>query len=390
MDVEALRRSPVGTLVPISGVDPRTGEHYDHWAFLPAPLPATVALTDATWSAIVDAETALARLDQAARQVREPALLRRPTLRREAQSTSALEGTYAPFVDVLDSSIEDRRSASAELREILNYVVAAEYGFDWIRERRFSIGLIADLQRTLVEGTAGEHDDAGQLRNRQVVIGPPGGSVVNARFVPPPAGDQLRGGVEAWLEWINDPPLVMRSVVRAALAHYQFETLHPFSDGNGRIGRLLVVLQFMREGVLHEPILVVSPWFEARRAQYQDGLLAVSTTGDWDSWIRFFSEGVAAAATATRGRIDALLAWSDEAVERVRRGGVSGVAERLAGELIGAPMLRAPLVADRHNVSQQGAIYALRRLVQLGILRESRRAGRPWFVADEVVEILAD
>lgn len=389
MDKEALDRSPLGQLVPISGTDGRTGEHYSDFAFLARPLPIRVDLSSATWTAVARAEAALARLDQAARQIPEPALVRQPALRREAQSTSALEGTFAPFEDVLESDIEDRGQLSAEIREILNYVVAAEEAFTWITERPLTAGLIANLQQILVHATPGEYSDAGRVRDRQVVIGPRDAPLSEARFVPAPPGDQLRAGLEDWVNWVNDPPKDMPPTVQAALAHYQFETLHPFSDGNGRIGRLLIVLQLMKQEVLREPILVVSPWFEARRREYQDGLLELSESGDWDGWVRFFAAGVGASADSTHERVDRLLSWQQEALSRVRAAGISGVAERVAGELIGSPVLRASQVARRHRVTHQAAMNALRRLATEGLVEERQRNGRVVFNAAPVVALLS-
>jgi Fic family protein len=337
---------------------------------------------------VAQAEAALGRLDEAARQLPEPSLLRRPALRREAQSTSALEGTYAPFEDVLVPDVEERETLPLELRENLNYVVAAEQGFAWATERPLTATLIGELQRTLVHATPNEHRDAGRLRDRQVVIGAPGVRVEDARFVPPPPGDQLRSGVEEWIRWVADPPVDLSPVVRAALAHYQFETLHPFSDGNGRIGRLLIVLQLLRDQVLKEPIIVVSPWFEARRAAYQDHLLELTVTGDWDQWVAFFATGVAFGANSTRRNIEDLVEWRDYAIETVRRARTSGVPERLASELIGAPILTATRVAQKHRVTHQGAMNALRRLVSLGLMSEAERRGRRVFSASAVVEIL--
>ena len=389
MDLDALRDSPIGELVPISGQDGRTGEHYDYFAYLAAPLPASIELSSGTWTEVTRAEAALARLDQAARQVPTPGLLRQPALRREAQSTSALEGTFAPLEEVLESDIEDRAQLSLEVREILNYVVAAEEAFSWVLDRPLTTGLLSALQRTLVQGTAGEYADAGRLRERHVFIGPRDAPIQAARFVPAPFGDQLRAGLEDWVRWVNDPPSDLPAVVSAGLAHYQFETLHPFSDGNGRIGRLLIVLQLLRQRVLTHPILVVSPWFEARRTEYQDALLTLSQDGDWDSWIRFFARGVGAAAETTHARVDALLSWQDETQQRVREAGISGVAERVAGELIGSPFLRAGQVAKQHGVSHQGAMNALRRLASLGVVVERTRNGRRSFVATDVVRLLS-
>ena len=341
-----------------------------------------------TWTVVSRAESSLARLDQAARQVPDPSLFRRPALRREAQSTSALEGTFAPFVDVLESDAEDRAQFSPEMREILNYVIAAEAAFHWIEDRPLTSGFIGNLQKVLVEGTAGEFDDAGGPRDRLVLIGPRDAPIEDARFIPAPFGDQLRAGLDLWVEWVNTQNRELPPVVQAALAHYQFETLHPFSDGNGRIGRLCIVLQLMRLGVLQQPILVVSPWFEARRTEYQDHLLRLSQTGDWDAWVRFFATGVEAAAMSTHQRIDALLSWQERTLQTVRGAGVSGVAERLAGELAGFPVLRANQVASLHEISHQGAMNALRRLAALGVVREGRRNGQIVFLADEVVGLL--
>lgn len=389
MDAAALALSPVGTDVPISGTDATSGQHYTAHAFLPSPLPATVDLKTATWAIVAAAEAALARLDQSAQLVPEPSLLRRPALRREAQSTSALEGTFAPFETVLASETDERAGLPQELREVLNYVVAAEEGFAWVRHRPITVTLLEALQGTLVARTPGAQFDAGRIRERQVLIGARGSRVQDARFVPPPPGDQLRAGLEQWVKWLRSPPAVLPPVVRAAMAHYQFETLHPFADGNGRIGRLLIAMQLMQDDVLREPILVVSPWFESRREQYQDGLFQLSVSGDWDAWVAFFAEGVRAAADTTRHRVEQLLAWREDTLQRVRSAGLSGTAERVAGDLIGAPILRAPAVAREHGITPQGAMAALRRLTELGVLTEQSIRGRVQFAAEPVIRLLS-
>jgi Fic family protein len=389
MDIEAMRDSPIGVLVPIRGMDGRTGEPYEYLAYLAAPLPVAVELTSATWTVVAETEAALGRLDQAGRQIPEPRLVRHATIRREAQSTSALEGTFAPIEEILESDVQEGAGLSRELREILNYIVMAEQAFVWIEERPLTVGLLESLQGLLVQGTPSEYDDAGRVRERHVYIGGKGARIEQARFVPAPFGDQLRAGLEAWTGWIGDRHETMPAVVQAALAHYQFEALHPFSDGNGRLGRLVIVLQLMRLGVLRDPLLVLSPWFEARRESYQDSLAALSRTGDWNAWVSFFATGVGAAARSTHEQLTALLAWREQALGRVRAAGISGVAERVAGELIGAPIVRAGQVASRHGVTHQGAMNALRRLAELGIVREQARGGGVSFVADDVVARLS-
>jgi Fic family protein len=391
MPSNALEQSPIGDLVPIVGPDPATHEMVEGKAFLPAPLPRRIELSTETWTTVNSASAALARLDGAARLIPSPDLLRRPALRREAQSTSALEGTYAPFAEVLAAEVEDQLHLSAEVREILNFERMAELAFSWPEDRPMTIGMLGELQRTLVAGTAGELSDAGSLRDRIVVIGARGRGFDQARFVPPPPGDQLRGGVEALLDWVNSPPR-LPSVVQAALAHYQFETLHPYSDGNGRLGRLLVIVQLLRGALIREPLLVVSPWFEQRRAAYQDALLTLSLSGNWDAWIGFFAEGVAASASESQRKVERLVTLQEELRGRVQAAGKRGLAERLAADLVGRPYVSAPEVAQRFGVSKQGAHNAIRGLAELGILTRAGR--RAWsnatvFVAHEVVEVAA-
>src|SRR6478609_3309759 len=166
MDIDRLSESPIGRLVPVIGPDPATHEMVEGQAFLPARLPAGLTLSTETWNTINTATAALARLDGAARLIPQPALLRRPTLRREAQSTSALEGTYAPFADVLAANREDQRHMSAELREVLNFEEMAELAFSWPEDRALTLNMLGELQSSLVRETAGELADAGGLRDR--------------------------------------------------------------------------------------------------------------------------------------------------------------------------------------------------------------------------------
>lgn len=280
---------------------------------------------------------------------------------------------------------------TAELREILNFERMAELAFGWRDDRPLTLGMLGDLQRTLVRGTAGELSDAGSLRDRIVVIGAPGRSLSEARFVPPPPGDQLRSGTEALLGWIENPPDVP-TVVQTAMAHYQFESLHPYSDGNGRLGRLLVIVQLLRGAVIREPLLVVSPWFEQRRDQYQDALLELSCMGEWDPWVAFFAEGVAAAAAESQRKVERLAELQEELRSRVQKAGKRGVSERLAADLVGLPYVSRGDVRDRYALSGQGAINAIKALVELGILEPSSvrfSRGGQLYVASEVVQVVS-
>ena len=312
----------MGELVDITGSDPVTGS-WRHKAFIPTPLSSDEPpLSGGTYRMVAAAGRALAALDATAQQLPNPYLLRTPSLRREAQSTSALEGTYAPLREVLTA--DDDAPTTAEMTEILNYVRMANSGFLWAQERRpITLSLIEDLQGELMRGTPLE-SASGRLRDTQVMIGRRPGThsmapVHASRFIPVPPGDRLRAGVRALVDWLHqDHTGDIDPIIAAGMAHYQFEALHPFRDGNGRLGRFLIVLTLLSSGVLSEPTLTVSPWFEERRAEYYDALLRVSTHGDWDTFLAFFSQGLAAAATNTRHQMLALAAAHQSLKETVR------------------------------------------------------------------------
>lgn len=369
VDRNRFSKSPIGSLVSIRGTDGRTGTEYDHVAFVPDPLGDEPALDNAAWRAVSAANHALGALDQAGRQIPEPVLLRRPTLRREAQSTSALEGTYAPLADVLEADVGDQRTA--ELTEVLNYVQVAELAYATLAGgRRLSMSLLVELQHGLVRDTAAETRDAGRIRTVQVAIGgSPATPLSAARFVPPPPGLALESSIRDLVDWINDTPRAGRDpVVAAAMAHYQFETLHPFNDGNGRVGRLLIVLGLIQDGSISEALLSVSPWFEARRRDYQDHLADLSATGDWSRWVQFFAQGLRDSAEETSSIVKDLLELQELHRERLRVANVRGVAEDIARSLIARPITTVTEAASLIGRGYQTASNAVERLVDLEIL----------------------
>lgn len=392
MQAERFSRSPSGILVPIHGVDPRYGA-WEHVAFAPHPLPQlTPELSVRTFNTVARARAALAALSSSARQLPNPGLLRRPTLRREAQSTSALEGTYAPLQDVLAADEEDE-PADANLREVMNFVRAAEHAFAWQAEGRpLTVGLLVDLQTKLVQGTPADTPHAGRIRDIQVVIGSnPGARVQDARFVPRPPGDELKQQLRDCLDWMSsDHDGDIDPVVAAGIAHYQFETLHPFNDGNGRIGRLLVVLHLLYAGVLTEPTLTVSPWFESRRADYYDRLLEVSASGAWDAWIEFFARGLAASAEATERQLADLLALQGDLKARIRATGLRAEnAMRVVDLALAQPIFTVRQVERHLGVSYARANGLVRQLVEANVLGAYDEAVyHRRFTAPEVLAIL--
>jgi Fic family protein len=390
VDIDAFRQSPVGQLVPISGHDTMLDRAYSHFAFVPTPLPATVSLNQGTYKAVSEADRAIGRLDAAAAHLPNPALLVRPTLYREAVSTSALEGTYAPLASVLEADYVDEGQQSYEVREVLNYVRAAQRGLALIHEKPICLTVIAELQRTLVRNTRGDSYDAGALRQRQVYIGERHNGIEKSRYVPPPNGETLVNGVSDWEKWLHaedDIPLL----VKAALGHYQFETLHPFSDGNGRLGRLIVVLQLIEAGALTQPILNLSPWLEPRKEKYKDLLLSTSLTGDFDPWVEFFAQAVLDQAQDAVKRISRLNDIRDGMLDRLKADKAKGVVLEIAQDLIGYPIITPTQAASMHHVTYPPANEAIKRLESLGFLKEltGRTYGRT-YACEAVLRALDD
>ena len=362
----------MGELVDITGSDPVTGS-WRHKAFIPTPLSSDEPpLSGGTYRMVAAAGRALAALDATAQQLPNPYLLRTPSLRREAQSTSALEGTYAPLREVLTA--DDDAPATAEMTEILNYVRMANSGFLWAQEGRpITLSLIEDLQGELMRGTPLE-SASGRLRDTQVMIGRRPGThsmapVHASRFIPVPPGDRLRAGVRALVDWLHqDHTGDIDPIIAAGMAHYQFETLHPFRDGNGRLGRFLIVLTLLSSGVLSEPTLTVSPWFEERRAEYYDALLRVSTHGDWDTFLAFFSQGLAAAATNTRHQMLALAAAHQSLKETVRASSLrSAHALDLVDFAVANPSFTVRKVEAALGVSYGRANSLVAQLTDIGV-----------------------
>lgn len=385
-----------GNLVPISGTDPALGP-WTHRAFVPTSLSAeTPTLSPDTYLRVADARAALAALDSTGQLLPDPTLLRLPTLRTEAQSTSALEGTYAPLGEVLVA--DEDEPGSVDLREILNYVRMARYGSGCVGEGRpISTVFLCELNAVLMRGMP-LAEVSGRLRDEQVVIGRradadlAGFPIHAARFVPAPPGSPLEVGLRDLVDWLGvDHTGRIDPVVATSMAHYQFETLHPFRDGNGRLGRLLVVLHLQRVGVLREPTLTVSPWFEARRAEYYDRLLAVSTDGDWDGFVGFFARGLQAAADLTRRQMIALVAAQSELKDVVRSSTLrAGSAQALVDLAVANPTFTIHRVAAELELSYGRANKLVGQLVDLGVLAAvDPGAYKRRFYAPRVLDLLS-
>lgn len=277
-----------------------------------------------------------------------PDMLRRPTMRREAQSTSALEGTFEPLETVLAQDYEvgeDKSGLSEFMREVLNYLDAAECGIGQIQSGHpISLPLVRELQKLLVKGTKSDNPQAWDIRSTQVFIGSPTRRIEDARFAPMPPG---------------------------------------------RIGRLLVLLQMMSRGLLSQPLLSVSPWFERRRPEYQDRLLGVSTKGDWDDWILFFCQDIEESCEDALLRVKRLVNVRQRYRSLLDEHRYSGLSVQTAMYLIGQPTVTASMLRRRFGKSPSAVQHALSRLVSVGILRAYPAGRGNLYIAPDIHKVLA-
>jgi cell filamentation protein, protein adenylyltransferase len=389
VDIERFRGSPIGSLVEVTVTD--GGVDYAHFAYVPNSLPRTFQLSSATQRLHDEALLALGRLDGQAGQLPEPALLARPAIREEAVSTSALEGTYSTLPKVFEAEFLEDDEMDRPLREVRNYVRAAERGLAAIREEGsgVTIWLIRGLHEILMEGLGSHPSDVGQVRNRQNWIGlRRGAPITESLFVPPPSGDILTHGLEGWEAWLHDDDIP--ALVRIAVGHYQFEALHPFIDGNGRIGRLVAQLQLVEGNLLRFPILNLSPYLEPRGDEYRDRLRELSASGEWEPWLLFFLTAIREQAEAASRRTAALLELREDFIDKAKKNGIRGVGVEIAAGLIGFPVTTSRFAAEAHDVTYQAANTAIARLEKAGILVEvtGKSYGR-LFVAPRVLDLIS-
>ena len=353
-------------------------------AFVPAALPPAgppLRLEGTVDAACGRAMTAIARLEVAAGLVPSTHWFLYGFVRKEAVLTSQIEGTEATLRDVLEFEATGRTGRADDVTEVCNYVEALEYARREIAKPGglpLSTRLLCEAHRRLLKGAGGRRGGGkrpGVIRTSQNWVG--GTRPGNARFVPPPA-DAVPVALARLDRWIHGrdplPPLV-----KAGLAHVQFETIHPFLDGNGRLGRLLIALLLHHGGLLAQPLLYLSLYLKQHRAEYYDLLDRVRRTGDWEAWVDFFLEGVEQTARGAVQTARRLVALFDADTARVNgRGRGTASAQRVLTALRNRPMLGLRQLARDHGMTFPTADKAMRTLVDLGIAREitGRRRNR--------------
>ena len=359
-------------------------------AFVPDPLPPVPPLAlDAEIQELIErAMLALGRLDGLTTVLPDPALFLYSYVRKEAVLSSQIEGTQSSLSDLLLFEMEGVAGVPLnDVQEVSSYVAAMNFGLKRLAELPLSLRLLKEIHGVLLAKGRGSKKEPGEFRRSQNWVG--GTRPGNAVYVPPPP-DQLiecLGPLEKFLH--NDPgktPLL----IKAALAHVQFETIHPFLDGNGRLGRLLITFLFCAEGALHEPLLYLSLYFKQHRQQYYDLLQSVRLTGDWEAWLRFFITGVEETANQAAQTARALmnLATADE--KRIQSiGKPAGSALRVHRLLQAQPIISIASASSELTLTPPTVTASLRHLEKLGIVHETtgRKYGR-LYAYDKYLKIL--
>ncbi len=381
MDTKAFD-NPNGKFVNSSG----------HSAFVPKLLPPAIVYNNELTALIADAHRNLGQLAGIGQLLPNPHILINPWLRREAVLSSKIEGTRASLSDLfLYEAIKDESidSPFKRIHEVRNYVHSLERSLNEIRQgRQIDLSLIKDAHKTLLYRVRGEDRNPGEFRTIQNWMGVVGQPLEDAIYVPPPPAylNDLLGDLE---HFVSSPPSDMPVLVQCAVLHYQFEVIHPFVDGNGRIGRLLMPLFLCEKKIMSQPLLYVSAYLEKNRTEYYARLLSVSQKSDWKNWIRFFLTAVSSQSVEAIDNVQKLLRLRDHWDEILRKQGATRNAHILMEILFSNPFTTAKNAAEYLDVSFVTAQSTIKALTTCGILEQAyKRKRNRVYVAKQIINIL--
>ena len=363
----------------------RTG----YWAFIPARLPPAIDWSMPLLSVLSDADRDLSRLTALAGNFPFPRLLTQPFMRREAVLSSRIEGTRASLTDLYhyESAQLTFLEPNDDVREVHNYVRALDYGLERNQSLPVSLRLIREIHARLMEGVRGGNLTPGKFRRTQNWIGPAGSTLATAAYVPPPV-DEMQNALSDLEKFIH-ADMELPALARAGMIHYQFEAIHPFLDGNGRMGRLIIILLLHEWDILSQPLLNLSAYFEQYRQEYYDHLLAVSQRGEWEEWLRFFLRGISAQAQDSILRMTRLqgIRTRYEAIVQADRNSVRMAA--VIDFIFSRPILNLRQMETALDITYVAAKRYVDKLVEAGILRETTGFARNRvFQADEIFRAL--
>lgn len=355
-------------------VDNLTGEAA-YQSFKPNPLPPIpeIEMDEEIVRLLVDANKQLVKLDTASQLISNADLFISMYVRKEALISSQIEGTQCTLDDVLDPEVET--NTNLDVSDVINYVKATQYALKRLEKLPLCCRLIREVHEVLMEGVRGQDKTPGEFRYSQNWIGPANCSLKDARYVPPNVED-MQNAMSDLEKFINEN-VDYDPLIRVALIHYQFETVHPFLDGNGRIGRLLILLYLMEQGLLAKPVIYISYFLKKNQVEYYDRISEVRRSGNFEQWIRFFLEAVSKAASDSLEAIRQLSALHDRNIEKLPKTTRSKDNLRAVFEYIEQyPIIDIKKTAKELEVSYNTVATAVKKLVEIGILQETTNAAR--------------
>ncbi len=375
--------SPTGALV---------STEMGQWAFVPHPLPPYTLDYARLARPLSEAAEAIGELNGIGRTVRNPHLLIRPLQRREVISSSSMEGTYTTVDALLIAEAGGETVATPDTREVLNYSRALAEAIASLTDLPLSLRTLRDAHRTLLKDVGrgrGSTIRAGEFKQHQNFIGTHGKGIEAARFVPPPSKHTLECLDALERYWHHDDNGI-DTLIDSALIHYQFETIHPFADGNGRVGRMLIILHLFMRNKLIQPLLYLSPVFEERKDEYIDRMFAVSRNGDWEGWIIFFLAVMRDSARNTITLAEQILSLQTGYRERLQRDYRSNNPLTVVDHLFELPIVSIPAVQKRLDVTYHTARTTVETLLKEKILEEIPNEANPrLFAARDIIDLIS-
>lgn len=342
-----------------------------YYAFVPNPLPPPIIWTDNLVRSLSEAESLIAKLSQEGQSLANPLLFIRPFIRREAVLSSRIEGTQTTLVESFQEELQIKPETLDNI-EVNNYIKALEYGIKRLQKLPLSIRLICEVHEKLMKGVRGNFATPGELRRSQNWIGIPGCNLHNASYIPPPPNlvMQCLGDLEKFIHESACPPLIT-----IGLVHQQFEAIHPFLDGNGRVGRLLIILYLIEKKIIPSPILYISAFLESTRTDYYARLGAVNSKGDWNGWLEYFLNGVATQSKDVLIRINKIKALIDSWKSKFS-GKSNYTCQLIIDGLIGNPFITTNSIIKKHKLTFPRAQRAIDKLLEGGVIIQNDNSKR--------------
>lgn len=364
------------------------GGEASYQSFRPNPLPPIpeIKMDEEIVRLLIEANKQLVKLDMASQFISNADLFISMYVRKEALISSQIEGTQCTLDDVLDPEVE--MNANLDVSDVINYVKATQYAIKRLDKLPLCCRLIREIHEVLMEGARGQDKCPGEFRHSQNWIGPANCSLKEARYIPPNVED-MQNAMSDLEKYINEN-VEYDPLIRVALIHYQFETIHPFLDGNGRIGRLLILLYLMEQGLLAKPVIYISYFLKKNQVEYYDRISEVRRSGNYEQWVRFFLEAVSKAAADSLETIQKLSSLHDTNIEKLPKTTRAKDNLRAVFDYIEQyPIIEIKRTAQELDISYNTVATAVKKLMELGILQETTNAARNRvFAYGEYLEIL--